>query len=196
MVVDVTRQLVKNTKNERIHKAFEGVQFVNAYRQPANLLRQLTHSKFIDRDNEAAKIVGLYKCDDKGCKICRLYIKEEVSFLTSNGTLWELRCFANCNSLNVIYFLKCNFCSFETYSGKTGDLRDRTNNHISCCRKGTGRNKFDNHVYACAKTNGKDIPNSLEPFFELHVMMVLKDYDKLLGYESNIHKQNHDTLNR
>ena len=197
LVVDVTKQLIKNTKNERIRKAFEDVQFVNAHRQPPNLLRQLTHSSFIcDSDTVLVKTPGLYKCNRSNCKICKLYISEEKSFVTSNGTVWDLKRFANCNSLNVIYFLQCKFCLIETYIGKTGDIRDRTNCHISCCRHGSGNNIFDNHVYACAKTNGQPIPDEREPFFSLHVMMVLRDYDRLLSYESQLQTQLHDTMNR
>ena len=44
IVVDVTKQLIKNSKNDRVKSAFQGVQFVNAFRQPPNLLRELAHS--------------------------------------------------------------------------------------------------------------------------------------------------------
>ena len=196
MVLDVAQHLIRNTKNERIHKAFDGVKFVNAYRQPPNLLRQLTHSAFITSENISVKNPGLHKCNSPRCKLCKFYVKEESSFTTSNGTKWELKQFADCNSLNVIYFLQCNFCNRETYIGKTGNLRDRTNNHISCCRTGSGNNIFDNHVYTCANTNGTNISEDLQPFFIFHIMMVIRDYDRLLSYESQLQTQGHDTLNR
>ena len=196
MVLDVAQHLIRNTKNERIHKAFDGVKFVNAYRQPPNLLRQLTHSAFITSENISVKNPGLHKCNSPRCKLCKFYVKEESSFTTSNGTKWELKQFADCNSLNVIYFLQCNFCNRETYIGKTGNLRDRTNNHISCCRTGSGNNIFDNHVYTCANTNGTNISEDLQPFFTFHIMMVIRDYDRLLSYESQLQTQGHDTLNR
>ena len=196
IVVDVTKQLLKNTKNERLQKAFKDVQFVNAHRQPPNLLRQLSHSHFTSAENISLKTPGLFKCNGPHCKLCKFYVHQEKSFTTSNGTIWELKRFANCNSLNVIYFLQCNFCLRETYIGKTGDLRERTNNHISCCRHGSGNNIFDNHVYECAKTNGEQISEERHPFFTLHVMMVISDYDRLLSYESQLHSQRHDTMNR
>ena len=199
IVVDVTKQLIKNSKNERVTRAFQEVQFVNAYRQPPNLLRELTHSKFLNQENtmsESAQKVGLFKCKDNKCKICRLYIQEGSSFVTSNGTQWSVKCFANCNSLNAIYFQRCKFCSVVTNIGKTGDLRERTNNHISCCRHGTGDDVFDKHVHECANFDGPSLPKSLEPFFYLNVMMVLSDYDRLLGYESRLHACGHDTINK
>ena len=198
-ILDVTKQLIRNSKNERVTKAFQGVQFVNAYRQPPSLLRELTNSKFLTQGNavrDTVQTAGLFKCRDKKCKICRLYIQEGSSFFTSNGTEWSLKCFANCNSLNVIYFQRCNFCSLVTNIGKTGDLRERTNNHISCCRKGTGDNIFDKHVHQCANFSGPSLPKTLEPYFSLHVMMVLSDYDRLLGYESRLHACGHDTINK
>ena len=171
---------------------------MNAYRQPPNLLRELTHSKFLMQENamgENVQKAGLFKCKEKKCKICRLYIQEGSSFVTSNGTEWTLKCFANCNSLNAIYFLKCNFCSVVTNIGKTGELRARTNNHINCCRHGTGDDLFDLHVHECANFNGP-LPETLEPYFTLNVMMVLRDFDNLLGYESRLHACGHDTINK
>ena len=178
--------------------AFQGVQFVNAFRQPPNLLRELTHSKFITQENDFGGTVGkvgAFKCTEKKCKICRLYLQEGSTFRTSNGTEWSLKCFANCNSLNVIYFQQCKFCSIVTNIGKTGDLRERTNNHISCCRHGTGDDIFDRHVHECANFDGPSLPKSLEPYFYLNVMMVLSDYDRLIGYESRLHACGHDTVN-
>ena len=196
MVLNVAQHLIRNRKNERIHNAFKEVQFVNAYRQPPNLLRQLTHSAFITPENIEVKNPGLHKCGSQRCKLCKYYVREESSFITSNWTKWELEQFADCNSLNVIYFLQCNFCNRETYIGKTGNLRERTNNHISCCRTGSGFNIFDNHVYTCANTNGSNISEDFQPFFIFHIMMVIRDYDRLLSYEAKLHTQRHDTLNR
>ena len=114
---------------------------IQAYRQPKNLPRTLSNSRFIT-DNTTIK-AGLYKCNGARCDICKFYIKEETSFITSNGTNWEMKCFANCNSKNVIYFLVCNYCHITSYIGKTDKLRSCHNNHISVCRHGNGSDKFD-----------------------------------------------------
>ena len=95
--------------------------------------------------------------------------------------------------MNVLYFLVCNFCNYHSYIGKTDDTRERTNNHISCCRHGTGSDKFDIHVFNCAKSKGMPL---VEPFFKLYIMMVCNDYHKLLDYESKFHAQGLDTMNR
>ena len=139
---------------------------------------------------------GIYKCSHKGCKICRLYLQPCTSFITANGTKWEVRCNINCNSKNVLYYLVCCFCEMQntltSYIGKSDDTRDRTNNHITGCRHGNTSNKFDNHVYKCAKTRKLPL---IEPFFKLYLFMSLSNYNKLRNYESKLFAEGHDTMN-
>ena len=147
--MNVADNLLKNTNDKRKKDAFENVTFINSLRQPPNLLRQLTNSGFIQKRDELVQ-AGLFKCNDKRCKICRLYLQECTSFITSNKTDWNIKCYIDCNSVNVIYHLKCNYCNDTTYTGKTDTLRLRTNNHISACRNGNSTNMFDIHVHNCA----------------------------------------------
>ena len=118
------------------------------------------------------------------------YLQECKEFVTSNGTVWNVKCHITCKSLNVIYFLKCSFCLTETKLGKTDNLEKRTNNHRSGCRNGRSSDKFDNHVYGCPRTLGI-APQ--EPFFLLFVMMSCSDYNKLLNIERALHLKGHDT---
>ena len=127
------------------------------------------------------------------CKICKLYLQVGDTISMSNDTTWKVKCFADCNSLNILYFLVCVFCNHESYIGKTSDGRERTNNHITCCRHGTGNDQFDKHVNKCARDKGKPL---VEPFFKLHIMMVCNDYHKLLDYENKFHSQGLDTMNK
>ena len=91
----------------------------------------------------------------------------------------------------VIYFLKCNYCNFETKLGKTDNLRDRTNNHRSGCRNGTGPDVFDNHVHSCRLTSG--VPPK-EPEFLMYCLMACSDFNKLLSYERGMHLRGFDTM--
>ena len=190
-VLNIAKKLIKCSNNLRVNKAFANVTFLHAFKQPPNLLRKLSHSAFITDDREIK--IGAFKCSDKRCKICRLYLQEGTTFVMSNGFLWELKCYADCHSLNILYYLVCNFCKKESYIGKTDNGRERTNNHITCCRHGTGNDKFDKHVFSCAKSRQMPL---VEPFFTFTIMMVCKDYHKLLDYESNFHARNLDTMNR
>ena len=192
----VAKQLIRTSNNTRVIKAFENVQFVQAFKQPPNLLRTLSSSKFIK--SIETQEAGTTKCSDKRCKICRLYLEEESTITMANGTIWEIRSRPNCNSLNIIYYLICSFCSYESYLGKTDDTRERTNNHISDCRHGTGGD-FDKHVFSCGRlAEIKDIKerNKKEPFFKLHIMLECNDYQKLLDYERKFQNSGMDTMNR
>ena len=189
-VLQVAKNLLQNPQDERLKSAFENVTFINAYKQPPNLLRSLSHSRFLQVQPE--RTAGVFKCLGPKCKICRLYIQVGNQVLMSDGSTWEVKCFANCNSLNILYFLVCNFCNVESYIGKTDDCRERTNNHMTGCRYGKSTNIFDKHVFGCAKERGMDL---LEPYFKLYILMVCNNYHKLLSYESALHARGLDTLN-
>ena len=192
LVLQMARQLIDRSKNERVQNAFKNTKLIQAYRQPKNILRTITNSKFITQITSSPN-AGLTKCKDKRCDICKIYIKEESSFMTANWTNWKMKCNANCQSLNVLYYLVCNFCKITSYIGKTGNLRERHNNHVTGCRYGKSSNQFDRHVNRCAKMMKMDFN---EPFFELHILMTVNDYDKLLSYEFKLHSKSLDTMNR
>ena len=135
----------------------------------------------------------MFKCSSKSCKICRLYLMEGTEVEMSNGTMWKVKCFANCHSLNVLYYLTCGFCKVVTYIGKTNNFRQRTNNHISSCRHGNSTDQFDNHVYDCWKEKNDTLPP--EPFFIANILMVCNDYNKLLSHEAALHAKGLDTMN-
>ena len=197
-IVSTTRDLIASSSNKRLNKAFEDAKLVQCYTQPTNLLRILSTSQFNTNETENPKPKkprGIYHCDNiygnNPCEMCSLnYLQQCSEFTTSNGTLWTVKCHVTCHSLNVIYFLKCNFCLRETKLGKTDILRKRTNNHRTGCRKGTGSDKFDNHVYGCSRAQG--LPPE-EPFFQVYVMMACNSYDKLLNIERGLHLKGHDT---
>ena len=195
LLCTAAKQLIKGSKDDRVKQAFENVQFVQALKQPPNLLRTLTNSKFINGDTVSK--VGVSKCSDKRCKICRLYVQTGTEIPLSNGQTWRIKMDANCNSKNILYFLVCYFCQHETYIGKTDQTRDRTNNHITGCRYGNGSNVFDLHVYKCGNLENLSIieRKQLEPYFKLYIMMACKDYQKLLDYEKRLHMRNCDTMN-
>ena len=189
-VLETAKSLLKNTQNDRLKSAFQNVDLICAFKQPPSLLRSLSHSKFGDTVIEDR--IGVFHCKDSRCKQCKLYLQVGNQVTFANGVIWDVKCFADCNSLNVLYYLICNFCLVETYIGKTDDGRERTNNHITGCRHGSTKNIFDKHVYACASKKGMEL---VEPFFKYHILMVCSSYHKLLAYESALHAKGLDTLN-
>ena len=101
------------------------------------MLRLWTQARFNTEINAFGHQNGLFKCLDKCCKICSLYIVEGHSFFISNNMRLELRWHVTCKSINIIYYLKCNMCmQKKTYIGKTVcdnivGFRSRMNQHIS-----------------------------------------------------------------
>ena len=83
----------------------------------------------------------------------------------------------------------------EAYIGKTvGNnvvgFKSRISQHISDFRTGTSTCKFPIHVYHC------NIKNKClkEPYFQLNIMMKLKDSRQLELYQNHFHKNGYDTI--
>ena len=178
--VKLCNELLNNAQDDHIRNVFGKSNIVLACKQPPNLLMQLSKSKF-NTSVVAKEQNGIYKCKDKRCLICKNYLQECTSFITSNNVEWHVKSHITCHSKCVIYFLKCLSCHVTTYTGKTNNLRKRTNVHISSCRTGNSSDKFDAHVFQCRKRHNI----RTEPLFKL-----------LMTYESYFHHLNFDTFNR
>ena len=194
-VCKTANSLLKSVKSPRLRTVFEDCKVICSYRQPPNLLRQFTSASFQSTPTSIVeKVPGFYKCQGKRCELCTLgYIKECNYFVTSNGFKWEIKTHINCNSRNVLYFLKCTSCNDTTYTGKTNNLRLRMNNHRSSAKNGTGSDIFDNHVHECRK--GLKIGLDIQPLFHIYAFMTVKDKSLLLAYEQFLHSKKFDTMN-
>jgi len=190
------RQKFENLYSPDIKEIFQDCSFILSQRQPKNLLRHLTSASFNNTNN--LRSPGIYKCNDKRCKICSLYLQAVSSFNVENNFTWHIKKDIDCHSTNVIYFLKCNMCNGNTsYIGKTkGDsvrgFKVRMNQHISESRTGSSSCKFPQHVYDCGLKN-----NCLnEPYFKIFIMMKLNNSDRLEIIERHLQLKGYDTMNR
>ena len=186
----------QNIRNEQLKNIYKDTSFILSQKQPKNLYRELASPTFISSSTKIRK-PGTYKCNDKRCKVCCIYLNETNNFLMSNGQIWEIRRIIDCHSINVIYYLKCKMCNEnETYIGKTiGDntkgFKVRINQHIFECKTGISTCKFPRHVYSCGIKN-----NCLqEPFFSLNIMLRLNESDRLESIEKYFHLKGYDTMN-
>ena len=187
-IVHTTKELIASSSNQRLRDAFKDTKIVQCYTQTPNLLQILSSSRFSSNSSMDKKENGVFKCKSSKCEICKFgYLQEGKSFIASNGQTWDVKCHITCQSLNVLYFLMCNFCLAETKLGKTDNLRSRTNNHRYGCREGKGSDIFDNHVYNCKG------PSLQEPLFRMYVLMTCSSYDKLLNIERRLHLKGFDT---
>ena len=140
-------------QSDHLKNVFKNSNIILAQKQPKNLLRLLSKARFNTDTNNFIQLKGLFKCTDKRCKICLLYVNEGNSFVMSNNMRWELCSNVTCSDVNVIYYLKCNMCDHKeaTYIGKTvGDVagfKSTINQHISDRRTGTSTCKFAIHIY-------------------------------------------------
>ena len=194
-IIDTTKRLLSNAKSETITNVFNDMRIVEGIKQPKNILRSITQTRYRNTENPTRK-AGLYAECRTRCELCSLgYIKECSSFKTTNGKLWNIKSHINCNSKNVIYFLTCTKCKNDPKTTKTGKtntkLRQRMNNHRSDCRTGRTSDLFDLHVNSCMIANN----DFDEPLFEIRAYMKLSSHEKLEIYESEFHKRKYATIN-
>ena len=55
------------------------------------MLCLLSKARFNTDTKNCIQAKGLFRCTDKHCNICSLYVNEENSFVLSNNMRWELR---------------------------------------------------------------------------------------------------------
>ena len=191
-IIATSRELLSKAKDERLKNVFSDHSPILALKQPPNLLRQLTSAKFtssvhIPQEN------GLFRCKDKKCKLCRLYIQQCKSFTVADGTEWTIKGHITCQSKNVVYYLWCIFCNGKvSKTGKTNNFRKRMNNHISECGSGKTTDKFDLHVHQCMKEHGK----YNQPYFKIFAYFEVSHPKLLIPYEDHLHTKNYDTISK
>ena len=88
----------KNIRNEHLKSLYKDTNFILSLKQPKNLYRELASSRFISNLKHIRK-PGTYKCSDKRCKICQIYLNETNKFTMSNGQVWEIYRDGQCHIL-------------------------------------------------------------------------------------------------
>ena len=190
-IVQQANFMLQSSSNDRVKEVFNNHQIILSLKQPANLLRQLSKSQF-ESITPGKTENGIFRCSDKRCKLCRLYIKPCKSFNTINGFEWVVRSHITCQSKNILYYLKCLACNGRTtYTGKSNNTRNRMNCHISESKSGNTSDRFDTHVHKCMQQNNYYD----EPLFEIFMFMSLKHEYQLITYENYLHNRGFDTIN-
>ena len=72
----------KNIRDKHLKPIYNDTNFMLSLKQPKNLYRQLTSSRFISNFKNIRKCI---KCIDKRCNICQNYLNETNKFTMSNG---------------------------------------------------------------------------------------------------------------
>ena len=191
-ITETANSLMQNCKSDHLRSVFGNCKAIASYKQPPNLLRQLTRAEFNSTPEPILQQEkGLFKCMGNRCDLCKLnYIQECKFFETSNGSIWNVNCHINCNSKNVVYYLKCPTC-VQTYTGQTNNLRLRMNGHRSGSRLGNNTNIFDRHIFQCRKKAQLES----EPLFLIYAFLTVGNARMLLSYENHLHDLKYDTMN-
>ena len=146
--VKKVRKKFNGIQPDHLKNVFKSTNIIFAQKQPRNLLRLLPKGRFDTYTNNFIQPKGLFKCTDKRCKICSLYVNEDNSFVMSSNMRWKLCSNVTCRVVNVMHKLKCNTCDHsDTYIGKmVGDkvvgFKSRIIQLISDCRTGLSICKF------------------------------------------------------
>ena len=164
------KRKIENTPSNYIKRIFQESNIFLSQRQPKNLLRLLSNSS-IPRIPSLPK--EIFKCNAKGCKICRLYLIECSEFELANKKLWKIKTNITCRSRSI-HYLKYKFCIYETDIGKTaGDhihgFKTRMNNPITENRSGVSTCKFPIHVFNCIKRNNRQLEELF--FYICHALL-------------------------
>ena len=136
------------------------------------LIQNLAYKAYLITYNPSLP-TGIFKYNDKRCKICRLYLIECSEFELANREIWKIKTNITCRSRNIIYYLKCKFSMYEIYIGKTvghynHGFKIRMNNYITESRSGTSTCKSPIHIFNSIKINNRQLE---EPFFYIYVML-------------------------
>lgn len=158
---------------------------INSRRQPPNLKRLLTKSKFESEETE----FKVTKCGDKRCGTCA-YIDEGNSITFKSGTTFRINASMNCKSENLIYCATCPTCK-ENYIGQTGDhLFDRVRVHKQQIKDPSVRNTpCSEHFDKCG--NGQF---RIFPFFKIFMDSKVKAFR--IAKEDHFIKKFKPLLNR
>ena len=141
-------------KSDKMKHFLDKKPIINSKRQPKNLKRILSSSKFDFTESKAC----VKKCGKCRCKTCPI-INEGQSLTFGNGKTFTVKHDMDCDTKNVINALICQNCD-KFYIGQTSiELRKRMTLH----RQQTVRDEFrvlkvNKHVHECADDKFKVVP--------------------------------------
>lgn len=124
----------------------------------SNIVKSLNHSD--------PKVV---KCNVSRCGTCSVIITGFNYCLPNNITIFP-NVVISCRSKNLIYILKCSFCS-SFYIGETEcELRFRVTLHRQHCTTDYGTSYLNNHIKQCSKSFNGQPSFKIFPFYQNNKM--------------------------
>lgn len=170
-------------QNQNMQKAFKDYKVVQSSRQPKSLRSMLVKSKFDLVSTPIAirsHVVGLFVCGS--CIYCEEgFINSCNSFRFGKNDMYEwvyTRHFT-CDSVNVVYLAKCNFC-WNFYIGQSSSLTSRT-----CKHKSDVYHPENSNCKICSK-HFRNCSRFVIPFFKIYPLLYEDDKPKRLFLEKRL----------
>lgn len=166
----IIKDITKDLQSRKLQGVFGDTSVIMGTRQPSSLRDLLVRSKFSLKPAKKVRGKEMSFCS-RTCKMHRMgYVVRCASFTFGrrNEFRWDYTRFFNCDSLNVIYLLQCNYC-WKFYIGETGDLKERTRVHISNVLNPENANckTLSRHLNHCSRLR--------EPYFIIYPYYFVKD---------------------
>ena len=142
------------SNSQKMEKILSKSNFINSRRQPKNLRKILTTSRF----DSADVVPKVSKCGDSRCLTCTNIIEGSAIDITPSDK-FVVRQNMNCDSKYVIYVIICSGCN-EKYIGKTDQkLKRRMNLHRSQINQPRNRNMpVSEHLDTCGNGTFRVFP--------------------------------------
>ena len=123
---NLNNQAISNIKNYYLnHNLLKDYKIKIIYSIQPNISQYLIHSnKFF-----FFPFTKNSKCLNLECKTC-FFIDDSINYININNFICPILSKGNCNSTNVIYFIKCTICDVF-YIGETTNFKSRVRNHLS-----------------------------------------------------------------
>ena len=144
---------LEELKNKEKISKYLTTKIIKSQKQPQNLKRILTSSKFGENTTR-----GVTKCNNKRCKICDI-IMEGKSYTFKNLEIkFKINKNWSCHSKNVVYIIESRECK-EIYIGSTQALNTRISLHRSNIKIEENRKlNVSKHLYQCSRGKFKIMP--------------------------------------
>ena len=167
-----------NLRTSDMKQAFGQHKVILGTRQPRSLRSFLVSSRGLRH------CTGICKYHELGYVIKCL----TFTFGLHDKFTWVYNRLFNCNSLNVIYVLKCNNC-WRFYIGETHDLKERTRLHISNVNLPDNANCriLSHHLHTCSKL--------AHPYFTIYPIYYVEDRQRRRFIEKRFIKRYKPPLN-
>ena len=123
------------------------------YHRPKNLKDHLVRAKLRRMDEV---VVGMFKCEDKRCKVCDSVVVGNTFRSLVSGRIFHINHRFNCGSPGVVHLITCKKCDKQYVGNTVTPFRKRFNNHKSSLNRfGKGQKEIcGKHLYSHFYTEG------------------------------------------